>query len=295
MTIEDFIITTLLTLDEIMKNCTQGIRIRTAGFKPALTDLEVLTMEVVGEFIGLKQDKKIWLFFKQHYKPWFPELRSRSNFVKQAANLLPIKNLILQELFKKPQHSQLHIVDGVPMPIIHLARASREKQFKGEAYYGYCASKKEHYYGFLGHVLIDGEGMLSGFTLTPANGSEREALISMSEQLHGGMVLGDRGFIGVFVKQSLKDRGLDLQTNLRANMVETRPKKFLKWLTATRRLVETVIGQLTERFAINAIRVKDFLHLQSRIARKLLSHSISTLIAKNLGLVPTQLDSLVQV
>ena len=62
---------------------------------------------------------------------------------------------------------------------------------------------------------------------------------------------------------------------------------------STRRLIETVIGQLTERFKLNLIRVKDYLHLQARIARKLLAHALATRIAQSLGIRPTQLDALV--
>lgn len=58
---------------------------------------------------------------------------------------------------------------------------------------------------------------------------------------------------------------------------------------STRRLIETFIDQLTERFAINAIRVKGFWYLQSRIARKSLA------LARTTTLAPTTLDALVQI
>jgi len=42
-----------------------------------------------------------------------------------------------------------------------------------------------------------------------------------------------------------------------------------------------------------AIRVKDFRHLQGRIARKLLAHAIATQLTKLLDIKPIQLDLLV--
>ncbi len=45
-------------------------------------------MELVGEFMGEDQDKSIWRYFRNHWHDWFPNLGSRSTFVKQSAALL---------------------------------------------------------------------------------------------------------------------------------------------------------------------------------------------------------------
>jgi hypothetical protein len=288
MTLDDFIIHVYC----FIVDAVGSIRLRRAGFAPKLSDAEVLTLAVVGEFLGMHEDKAIWLYFKTHYSDWFPGLGSRTTFVRQCANLLGFKQRLLSQLFADPRTDTLHMQDGVPIPIVRYARARRDRCFKGQAAYGYCASKDEKYYGFLGHVTIDGTGKLSGFVLTPANGSEREALQQVSFGLTG-MMIADKGYIGAPLKEELAQQGLNLQTALRSNMHDDRSPTFVKWIISTRRLVETVIGQLTERLSINAIRVKDFWHLQVRIARKLLAHSIATKIAASLGVCPTQLDAII--
>lgn len=53
-----------------------------------------------------------------------------------------------------------------------------------------------------------------------------------------------------------------------------------------------MIGQLTERFRIHVIRIKDLRHIQGRIPRKLPAHAITTQHAKLLGIQPTQLDAI---
>jgi hypothetical protein len=50
----------------------------------------------------------------------------------------------------------VHLIDGVPIPLCYLARASRCRSFADIADYGYCAAKDMHYYDFHGHVLISG-------------------------------------------------------------------------------------------------------------------------------------------
>ena len=49
-------------------------RLRRRGFAPALSDSEVLTMEVVGEFLGIDTDMGLYCYCQRHYGTWFPAL-----------------------------------------------------------------------------------------------------------------------------------------------------------------------------------------------------------------------------
>ena len=84
------------------------------------------------------------------------------------------------------------------------------------------------------------------------------------------------------------------KTAVRANMKETRSEAFVKWLKSTRRLVETVIGQLTQRFHIENVRARKLWYLTHRIARKILAHTIAIFINKQIGNPPLQFDLLLQ-
>ena len=64
---------------------------------------------------------------------------------------------------------------------------------------------------------------------------------------------------------------IDLETPLRANMTDTRDPVFVKNLIKVRRLVETVIGQLTDHLHMAKVRARDLWHLTSRINRKILA------------------------
>jgi hypothetical protein len=50
-------------------------------------------------------------------------------------------------------------------------------------------------------------------------------------------------------------------------MKDTRSPEFLMKIKGIRRLIETVIGQLDERFNFNVVWARDFWHLLSRLAR----------------------------
>ena len=77
---------------------------------------------------------------------------------------------------------------------------------------------------------------------------------------------------------------------LQISMKEERPIGFLRWLVGTRRLVETVIGQLAERFHIEKVRARDLWHQASRFWRKILAHTLCVKINLNLGNEPLQFE-----
>src|SRR4029453_1745591 len=77
-----------------------GRRLRQRGPKPTLADSEVLTIECVGEFLGIDTDKGIYEHFRRHYRDWFPALSRvhRTTFTRQAANLWAVKAQLRQQL-----------------------------------------------------------------------------------------------------------------------------------------------------------------------------------------------------
>jgi hypothetical protein len=186
-TIEEFIIAVFCCVDDLLKEITQGQPIRAKGFAPALSDSEVMTMEIVAEYQGIDTDQAIWCYFRRHWLAWFPRLGSRSSFVRQAANLWQYKQRLQHHLAVKlgALADGVHLVDGIPIPLCALTRAAGCRSFQGVAAYGYCAAKKQFYYGFHGHLLISATGVITGFSLTPANGSEREALWEMVQTIRG--------------------------------------------------------------------------------------------------------------
>jgi hypothetical protein len=193
-------------------------------------------------------------------------MTSRSTFVRQAANLWSYKQELQQRLATNLGGFQdsIHLIDGLPIPLCCFSRAKGCRLFPGESDYGYCAAKKETYYGFHGHLLISAVGVRSGFTLTPANGSEKEALWDIVAGIRG-LMIGDKGYISSQLQMELSKQAINLQTPKRSNMKDTRSKNLVRLLNRFRRLIETVIGQLCERFNFEKVRARDMWHLTSRL------------------------------
>ena len=104
---------------------------RKRGPQPRLSDSELITMEIVGEFLGIDTDKGLYLFFKRHHADWLPAIRNvhRTTFTRQAANLWKVKEGIWQKLRQQMHFDrQSSLVDSFPMPVCRFARAYRCRQ-----------------------------------------------------------------------------------------------------------------------------------------------------------------------
>ena len=91
---------------------------------PILSDSEVITMLIVGEFLGYDTDKAIWSYFRKHHRRLFPRLGHRTTFVRQAANLWWFTGALQRVLAKHlgALDDLVHVVDGFPILVAHLAR-----------------------------------------------------------------------------------------------------------------------------------------------------------------------------
>jgi hypothetical protein len=293
MPLEEFIIMVFCWVETAFEGVTAGIKLRTRGFAPRLSDSEVITMEIVGEVLGYDGDEAIWEYFRRHWAAWFPGLGDRSTFVRQAANLWRIKQLLHERLVADvgARTADGHIIDGFPIAVCKLARAVRSQVLKAEADYGYCAAKREYYYGLKAHLLIDLRGVAVGVTVTAANVDERDAAYDVLSTIEG-LVLGDKGYIRPRFKADCEALGIDLQTPVRRNMKEPRPRWWLKLLQRVRKRIETVIGQLEQRFNLAKTRARDVWHLTNQVTRKLLAHTMGVWLNLRQEREPLDLDGL---
>lgn len=283
MLMEDYITEVYCLIDDMLKKDEKNLRSR--GPEPKLSDAEVITMEIVGESAEMDCDKTIHRYFRNHWHALFPNLGDRTTFLRQAANLWKQKQQIRTKLIQHllPNGSQLSIADGFPMPVCGFKRAHFSRVFKGNATYGYCAAKAMCYYGLKGYLLIDQQGVILDCEVAPANIDEREMLLQQQEYAAAN-VLGDKGYLcKEAMKEEFNQAGIVLHTPLRSNMKDPRPKMEVRSLNNRRRLIETVIGQLTERFQIEKVRARDLWHLTVRIGRKLLAHTVNCIINFNGG------------
>ena len=289
--------------DLLLRELPHGVR--RGGFAPALSDCEAITIEVCGELMKMNDDVDLFTYFKTHYQAWFPHLRERSLFVRQCAGLWQVKAHIQRSLVACSGWADdpVQSVDTLPLPVCHKARRFVERCFQGQADDGYCSSKKEFYYGFKLGLRIARCGLITHYELLSARPHDVNSLETLVEGLNappGGTILvpADKGFVDARRAALLKQRrGITLVTNPRQGakrkMKAEHPKPLLQACAHWRKLIETVNAHLTGRFDIARIRVRDLWHLQHRIIRKILAHTIAVCLNLMLGRKPLDISGLV--
>lgn len=289
-----FIITVYCLVCEHYQAIVKDRPLRHGGFAPALTDEEVITIEICGEYFKCGTDKDIFNYFQAHYQDWFPQLRERSVFVRQAANLWWIKAAIQQRLtvVSGQADDPVQAIDTLPLPVCAYTRSSRDRCFKPWADYGYCAAKDQHYYGFKLGLRVARSGMITGYPLLPARPHDIQLLDDLIEGF-SGWVPADKAFIDAFRQARLEEkRGVVIVTAPRQGMKAQHPWSLVKACARLRKRVETVGAHLTERFAVARIRVHDLWHFHHRLIRKILAHTLGVFLNLLLHRDPLDLDGL---
>jgi Transposase DDE domain len=294
---DEFIITVYCLVCEHYQVIKNTSPLRGGGFAPALSDEEVITMEICGEYLKFSTDKDLFAYFRTHYAHFFPQLTDRTLFVRQAANLWQVKAAIQQRLTQVSGQAAdpVQIIDTLPLPVCGYTRSGRDRCFKPLADYGHCAAKQLDYYGFKLGLRITRCGMITAFPLLPARPHDIRLLDDLVEGF-AGLVPADKGFIDAFRHMLLAERhGVVVVTPPRKGMTTPHSSLLLKFCARLRKGVETVGAHLTERFAVARLRVHDLWHFHHRLIRKVLAHTVGVFVNLQLGRPPLDLDGLVTV
>ena len=291
MDLSTFIVAVFCLIDDRIADLG---RLRARGPAPTLCDSEVITIEVVDEFLGLDEDRELFAYFRRHYAHFFPNLRyvHRTTFSRQAANLWKAKELLWQELLAETPHDPTFaICDSFPLPVCLFARAYRCKRFKGEAAFGKDTLLRHTFYGFRVHVRVCWPGVITRISVAPANTHELSVVPELVEH-SWGVVVGDRNYWSPPVREELAGRGVELLAPYSSKKRDPRPERSA-FLSRLRYRIDTVFSQLTERYSVKRVWARDLWHLASRLLRKVLSHTVAFLLNYLLGNQPLQLSKLI--
>jgi len=120
-------------------------------------------------------------------------------------------------------------------------RIATHKVFAGLAARG--KTSMGWFYGFKLHLIVNDEGELLAFRLTPGNVDDRQPVVKLTAGLYGPL-FGDRGYISQALHDVLLRHGLELLTKIRRHMTNRLLRLWDKLLLRKRALIETVNDQL---------------------------------------------------
>ena len=292
MDLESFTIAVFCLLDELLAELAADPdwrRVRTRGPAPVLVDSEVLTMEVVGEFLGYDQDAAIYHYFRRHHPTWFPALLRihRTTFTRQAANLWAVKEQVWGRLLDRVRHDPaLSFVDSIPVPVCRFGRAWGCSRFRGQAAFGRDSGSRATIYGFRQHLRITWPGVVAAVSIAPANVHDRDLV---PELVAGatGQVLGDRNYWDPQLTGELAAAGIRLLAPFKKRATDPTPDRS-RLLGRVRWRIETVAAQFVARYHLKRLWARDVWHLTSRLLRKVLSHTLAVYLCLERGHPPLQ-------
>ena len=106
----------------------------------------------------------------------------------------------------------------------------------------------------------------------------------------GSMGIGARNYWSPDLRNRLAAAGVTLLAPYYQKSKDPDPRRSAR-LSALRYRIETVNGQLAERYNIKRTWAKDLWHLCRRIIRKILSHTVAVVLTARAGHQPLQFDA----
>lgn len=246
--------------------------------KAKMSDCEIISIYLLIECKG-KSINSGYSILKSDF-PYLVNYVERSRFNRLVNSLMSIIRAIRREL-NKANNSKYKIVDSFPLINNKFGRAYFGKRLRDISSYGYCASKKETYYGMKVHVVTDLYGNPIDYVLTKANIDDRDVLFELSSLVNIDVLFGDKGYVGNINEELKQEKNIKLYALKRGNSKNPLPHKFRNLISKLRRRIETTFYQLNECFNIERVRANSKIGLQTSLEIKFLCFNIISLIAGN--------------
>ena len=303
MDLSTFIVGVFCLTDDWFASLKRPIRKRGPG--PKLSDSEVMSMEIIGEFLGIDTDKGIYTYFKRHYPHYFPKIRDihRTTFARQAANLWVIKEHLWLHLLEHElvvlggaeKEKPLMVIDSFPIPICKQSRSYKCKVMRDISERGHDTNLGK-FLGMRAHLVVVWPGIIVRANVCGANVHDLHLAERLLEGMGEGWVLADRNYWSPLVREQLCDyeQGPMLLARFkRKGKTEIeRGLVWPRWLCAKRQKIETIFSQLVARYQMKEVRARDSWHFASRFMRKILSHTMAVVFCRREGVSPTRFSEL---
>jgi hypothetical protein len=290
--LDSLIIAVFCVIDDTLRQAVPG-RLRRRGPRPRLSDAEVLTVEVVGEYLGLDREAELFPYFRRHYRHFFPARGRvhRTTFVRQAANLWKVKEALWQRLLGRTGcDPRWAMADSFPVAVCRFGRAPRCRRFRAEAGYGPDHAAKATIYGFRLHARVCWPGVVTRLSVAPAGVSDVAVLEELTDQT-AGVCLADRAYWAPELSEWLRGRGVEMLAPFKKWASDPASERGRR-ITRIRYRIETVFSQLCERLSIKRVWARDLWHLSSRLLRKVLAYTLMVVLNREQRNEPLRLAEL---
>jgi hypothetical protein len=232
-----YIVTRYVVIDDVLK-----VMGHTDDSRATIGSAEILIVAIVAaKFFQNHHERALCMLQQTHYLPPL----SVSRFSRRLHALGEVLWAVASVLGDVLAQGKVFVIDTMPVPVCKLVRAPRCRKVQGNPYLGYCASKREFYFGWQWHLVCDASGIPVTFELLPAQWDELTVVQALLSSLpEGSSVVADKGYISDQDQQLCYIHGrVRLIPKQRRNMAGNTPEDAAL-IGAHRSRIETVNSQL---------------------------------------------------
>lgn len=208
-----WIITAFVLIDSLMEHLQHRSDVRAQ-----VPDSEVILIAVVAaKFFQNHHERAVCILRETHYLSGHIDVTRFNRRLHKLADWLAFIATTLGEILRK---GQIFVIDSLPVPVCRRVRARRCKKVRGRAYCGYCAAKKEKFFGWRLHLICTPSGVPVSFQLLPAAFHDLTPIHELAVVLpRTARLFGDKAYNSAADEASmLEQTGVRLIPVRRANM-----------------------------------------------------------------------------
>ena len=240
---------------------------------PKLSDLEVIALTISAEAIGIDSENLLFIKLKTDYNEMFLRLPHRTNFNRRRRKLLDrieqMSQCLSDKMVKKA--SSTCIVDSMPLPVCRTVRSKFLKILQDDMLpeLGYSAIDRQYYFGFKLHFLINENGVIISYFITPSNVHDVKMLPDLTKGfINNCTLIGDKGYL---IRQGqlklFENEGINVVTPKRKNQKDQ--GFWTPLLRYKRKRIETIFSQFCDQLMIKRNYAKRFSGYFTRITVKI--------------------------
>lgn len=185
-----FLVTLYSVVDDLYRAKYAPEKPRRRGRKPDLSDSEVLTLALLGQWQQNRSENAFVSYVRKHWQEFFPRMLTQGAFNRRVRDLAGVLCRLGPEVAEMTSDfidlgADYEVLDGVPVPLMRRCRGDRARLFANEAAIGRGGSDHDWYYGVKLLLAVNPQGQVTGFVYGPANTEERwlaEALLGWRDE-----------------------------------------------------------------------------------------------------------------
>lgn len=259
-----------------------------AGRKAAFSDSEVMTLMIAEDYIPYPGETQYLGYMRANHGELFPRLLDQSQFNRRARRLRYLIEAMRRDWLMElgVEQASTYLLDTKPIPVVGYKRNKRRSDFRGSADYGYCVSRKLHYFGYKLVMITTLDGIPVVYDLVPANTEERTAAEAVIDRIAHADLIGDKGFLGIeWQAQMLEQTGNIILTPKRKNQKIQHPDGFERLLNSVRERIEGVFHELQNTGRnVERLLAKTVTGLATRIIAKVTAHLLKHILRLRFGI-----------